>query len=78
MISPSLITVSSPLTFLFTAIINSRFKRNCSNGPMRSWLRARITSVDSRVYFSVPRQDSPAFPFLVMYRVGGLPDNHTG
>src|SRR5215510_5116010 len=36
-ISPSFTAVSSVLTFLFTAIIISRFNKNCSNGPMRSW-----------------------------------------
>lgn len=46
-----------------------------TNGPMRTWLRTRISTVDDRVYFSVPQKDSPTLPFLVMYRVGGLPDN---
>src|SRR4026207_1699501 len=36
-ISPSLTTVSSALTFLFTVIITSLFSKNCNNGPMRSW-----------------------------------------
>lgn len=44
---------------------------------MRSWLRARPTIaayVGTRVYFSPPEQDKPELPFLVFYRVGGLPD----
>lgn len=46
-----------------------------ANGPMRAWLRLRIPMVSNRVYFSVPKQDTPTLPFLVFYRVGGLPDN---
>lgn len=42
---------------------------------MRAWLCSRIGSVDNRVYFAVPEQDAPTLPFLVFYRVGGLPDN---
>ncbi len=45
-----------------------------TNGPMRGWLRLRVPAVSNRVHFSVPRQDKPELPFLVMYRVGGLPD----
>lgn len=44
---------------------------------MRSWLRARPSIaawVGNRVYFAVPEQDKPELPFLVFYRVGGLPD----
>lgn len=46
-----------------------------TNGPMRTWLRSRISTVSNRVYFSVPQKDAPTLPFLVFYRVGGLPDN---
>lgn len=45
---------------------------------MRGWLRARpdvMALVGTRVYFAVPEQDRPELPFLVFYRVGGLPDN---
>lgn len=46
-----------------------------TNGPMRAWLRLRIPTVSQRVYFTVPQKDAPELPFLVLYRVGGLPDN---
>lgn len=45
---------------------------------MREWARqASRTSalVDGRVYFAVPEQDKPQLPFIVFYRVGGLPDD---
>lgn len=48
-----------------------------TEGPMRAWLRARPSLsalVGTRVYFAVPEQDRPELPFLVFYRVGGLPD----
>lgn len=48
-----------------------------TEGPMRSWLRARLNIqalVSDRVYFAVPEKDNPTLPFLVFYRVGGLPD----
>ncbi len=44
---------------------------------MRGWLRARpelAALVSDRVYFGVPEQDRPELPFLVFYRVGGIPD----
>lgn len=50
-----------------------------TEGPMRSWLRARPSIsayVGTRVYFAVPEQDRPELPFLVFYRVGGLPDEY--
>ncbi len=47
-----------------------------TNGPMRSWLRLKVPSVPpAQVVFSPPRQDKPTLPMLVLYRVGGLPDN---
>lgn len=48
-----------------------------TEGTMRAWLRARLNIaalVSDRVYFAVPEQDNPTLPFLVFYRVGGLPD----
>lgn len=44
-----------------------------TNGPMRAWLRLNV--IDN-VKFSPPRQDAPELPMLIVYRVGGLPDNH--
>src|SRR5690349_23570092 len=45
---------------------------------MRGWLRlnANISAVvGQRVYFAMPTQDRPELPFLLLYRVGGLPDD---
>jgi hypothetical protein len=43
-----------------------------TNGPMRAWLRAKVIP---NVVFSPPLQDAPTLPMLVVYRVGGLPDD---
>ena len=49
-----------------------------SEGPMREWLRQTTYAsslVSDRVYFAVPEKDRPTLPFIVFYRVGGLPDD---
>lgn len=50
-----------------------------AEGEMREWLRSfsAITDlVQQRVYFSIPEQDRPELPCIVMYRYGGRPDPH--
>jgi hypothetical protein len=39
-------------------------------------LNVPITTLTSdRQYFGMPRTDKPATPFIIMYRVGGAPDD---
>lgn len=48
-----------------------------SEGTARAWLRscASITALtEDRQYFEMPRQDRPVTPFILLYRVGGVPD----
>lgn len=49
-----------------------------TEGAMRGWLRQAphvSALVGQRVYFAVPEQDRPQLPFVVFYRIGGLPDS---
>lgn len=51
-----------------------------TDGPMREWLRSfsTITTITAqRQYFGEPpKVDEPELPFIVFYRVGGIPDTH--
>jgi hypothetical protein len=49
-----------------------------SIGTVRGWMRSNVpitTLTGQRQYFGMPRKDKPATPFVLMYRVGGAPDN---
>ncbi len=48
-----------------------------SEGIVRAWLRSCSSIValtSQRQYFEMPRQDRPETPFILLYRVGGVPD----
>ncbi len=50
-----------------------------SEGALRGWLRSFTVLTDvvqSRVWFSIPEQDRPQLPGLVLYRDGGAPDTY--
>lgn len=49
-----------------------------SIGTVRGWMRGNVpiaTLTGQRQYFAMPRKDKPTTPFVIMYRVGGAPDN---
>lgn len=49
-----------------------------SEGALRAWLRscASITALcEQRQYFEMPKQDRPETPFILLYRIGGAPDD---
>ncbi len=49
-----------------------------SIGTVRGWMRGNVpisTLTSDRQYFGMPRKDSPTKPFIIMYRVGGAPDD---
>ncbi len=49
-----------------------------SIGTVRGWMRLNVpitTLTSDRQYFGMPRTDKPATPFIIMYRVGGAPDD---
>ncbi len=49
-----------------------------SEGAIRGWLRSCASIVAlcaQRQYFEMPRQDRPDTPFILLYRIGGKPDD---
>lgn len=49
-----------------------------SIGTIRGWMRENIfiaTVTENRQYFGMPERDRPETPFIIMYRVGGAPDD---
>lgn len=49
-----------------------------SIGTVRGWMRLNVpiaTLTAERQYFGMPRKDTPLTPFIIMYRVGGAPDD---
>lgn len=49
-----------------------------SIGTVRGWMRANVpitTLTGQRQYFGMPRKDRPTTPFIILYRVGGAPDD---
>lgn len=47
-----------------------------SEGLFRRWLRAQNLACADRVFFAVPEQDNPDFPFVTLARTGGAPDEY--
>ena len=50
-----------------------------SDAALRGWLHALtpVTAlVAQRSFFAMPKQDTPVLPFIVFYRVAGVPDEH--
>ena len=48
-----------------------------AEGTLRGWLQscAAISAVTGeRQYFAMPQKDRPQTPFIVLYRIGGAPD----
>lgn len=46
-----------------------------SDGVIRTWTKEKLSEVHERVHFSVPQNEDLTFPFIVLYRVAGVPDD---
>ncbi len=47
-------------------------------GTLRGWMRGNVpitTLTGDRQYFAMPRKDKPDTPFILLYQVGGAPDD---